>query len=84
VLKAIRKVAGNPLPTTEGGYGKPPGSHAASHLAGCLKIKLLRPGVRVVYRLVTNPDTMRNFVIAVREDAHVYRMLQERINKEKV
>jgi mRNA interferase RelE/StbE len=71
VLKAIRKVAGNPLPTTEGGYGKPPGSHAASHLAGYLKIKLLRLGIWVLYRLVIEPDTMRNFVIAVRQDEQV-------------
>jgi len=84
VLKAIRKVAGNPLPTTEGGYGKPLGSHSASHLAGYLKIKLLKLGIRVVYRLVREPDRMRILIIAVRQDEQVYRMLQERIRKRKV
>ncbi len=27
VLKAIEKVSSNPLPNTEGGYGKPLGNH---------------------------------------------------------
>ncbi|MHC1783060.1 MAG: hypothetical protein AB9891_09955 [Anaerolineaceae bacterium] len=76
-------MAGNPLPTTEGGYGKPLGSHAASHLVGYLKIKLLRLGIRVVYRLSRAPDTMHIIIIAVRQDEQVYKMLQERIRKRK-
>jgi hypothetical protein len=83
VPKAIRKVAGNPLPTIESGYGKPPGSHAASHLAGCLKIKLLRPGFRVGYRLATKPDAMCIIILAVRQDEQVYRMLKESTRKRK-
>ena len=40
VLKAIEKVRENPLPDTEGGYGKPLGSRNASNLSGFLKIKI--------------------------------------------
>ena len=38
VLKAIEKVRENPLPDTEGGYGKPMGSRNASNLSGFLKL----------------------------------------------
>jgi mRNA interferase RelE/StbE len=82
VLKAVRKVAGNPLPNTEGGYGKPLGNRAASHLAGYLKIKLLKLGIRVVYRLERQQGVMRVVIVSVREDEKVYHLLQERINKE--
>ena len=82
VLKAVRKVAGNPLPNTEGGYGKPLGNRAASHLAGYLKIKLLKLGIRVVYRLERQQGIMRVVIVSVREDEKVYHLLQERIKKE--
>jgi mRNA interferase RelE/StbE len=52
VLKAIEKVSGNPLPQNEGGYGKPLGNRNSTRLAGFLKIKLKRLGLRVVYKLV--------------------------------
>jgi mRNA interferase RelE/StbE len=48
VLKAIQKVADNPLPRSEGGYGKPLGNHASFRLAGYLKITLMALGLRVV------------------------------------
>ena len=83
VLKAIRKVSENPLPTTEGGYGKPLGNQATSNLSGYLKIKLLKLGIRVVYRLTEEKGVMRIIIISVREDEKVYKMLQERIKKEK-
>ncbi|WP_449241426.1 type II toxin-antitoxin system RelE family toxin [Desulfoscipio gibsoniae] len=51
VLKAIDKVSNNPLPQTEGGYGKPLGNRNNTRLAGYLKIKLKKPGLRVVYKL---------------------------------
>lgn len=50
VLKAIEKVSANPLPTNEGGLGKPLGSHSGNNLTGYLKIKLLKLGLRVVIR----------------------------------
>ncbi len=40
VLKAVQKVAANPLPNAEGGYGKPLGNHSGSKLSGYMKIKL--------------------------------------------
>jgi len=83
VLKAIRKVSENPLPNTEGGYGKPLGNQATSNLSGYLKIKLLKLGIRGVYRLAEEKGVMRIIIISVREDEKVYKMLQERIKKEK-
>jgi len=81
VLKAIKKVAANPLPTTEGGYGKPLGKHLSSRLAGYLKIKLQKLGLRVVYCLVREEKTMKIIIISVRDDEKVYKMTQERIKK---
>jgi mRNA interferase RelE/StbE len=83
VLKAIKKVATNPLPNSKGGYGKPLGNQATSHLAGYLKIKLLKLGIRVVYKLVEENGIMRIVIVSVRDDEKVYKMLQERINKGK-
>ena len=47
VLKAIDKVAKNPLPVDEGGYGKPLGNKHGNNLSGLLKIKLLKLGIRI-------------------------------------
>lgn len=82
VLKAIRKVSKNPLPSTEGGYGKPLGNQATTNLVGYLKIKLVSFGLRVVYRLEKENEAMKIVIISVREDEKVYRLLQERIRKE--
>ena len=83
VLKAIRKAQQNPLPVTEGGYGKPLGNHASTKLAGLLKIKLRALGIRVVYRLVRIETTMQIIVIGIREDEEVYELAEKRIkNKE--
>ena len=79
VLKAIAKVSENPLPTTEGGYGKPLGNHLSGRLSGCLKIKLLKLGLRVIYKLVRENNVMRVIIISVRDDETVYKLAQERI-----
>jgi mRNA interferase RelE/StbE len=81
VLKAIQKVSQNPLPRNEGGYGKPLENQSANRLAGYLKIKLLREGLRVVYRLVKENETMRIIIISVRDDNEVYRLAYERTHK---
>jgi mRNA interferase RelE/StbE len=81
VIKAIKKVSANPLPVTKGGYGKPLGSHLSGNLTGYLKIKLLKLGLRVVYRLVEDQEIMRIIIISVREDQKVYKMIQDRIKK---
>jgi len=36
-MKGIFKVSQNPLPNTEGGYGKPLGNHSGVNLTACLK-----------------------------------------------
>ena len=79
VLKAIKKVSANPLPQSEGGYGKPLGNHQSSKLSGYFKIKLLKLGIRVVYGLVRERDTMKIIIISVRDDETVYRMAEGRI-----
>jgi len=81
VLKAIGKVSANPLPQSQGGYGKPLGNQSTGKLAGCLKIKLRKLGIRIVYQLVTIKDTgnMTIIVISMRDDEKVYRLAVERL-----
>jgi Cytotoxic translational repressor of toxin-antitoxin stability system len=79
VLKAIRKVSDNPLPNAEGGYGKPLGNHTTSKLAGYMKIKLLKLGLRVVYGIERKDNVMKIVIISVRDDDTVYKMAYDRI-----
>ena len=51
VTKVIDRVSQNPLPQSEGGYGKPLGNKGNVNLTGCYKIKLRDAGIRIVYRL---------------------------------
>lgn len=78
VLKAIRKVAVNPLPKSEGGYGKPLGNRNGNDLTGYLKIKLLASGIRVVYQLIRTEKQMLIVVIGMRTDEDVYEIAQKR------
>lgn len=79
VLKAIDKVSENPLPRSEGGFGKPLGNHLTLKLAGCMKIKLVKQGLRVVYRIERTKTLMRIVVVSVRSDETVYRLAYHRI-----
>lgn len=81
VVKAIEKVSVNPLPQVEGGYGKPLGNRSTSKLAGYLKIKLKKLGLRVVYRLVVEDGVMKIIIISARADDEVYITAQKRIDK---
>ena len=74
VIKAICKVLQNPLPVTEGGYGKPLGNKQGSDLTGFLKIKLRDAGIRVVYKLIRTE--MLVVVIGARADDEVYETAQ--------
>ena len=65
-VKAISKVLQNPLPVTEGGYGKPLGNKQGNDLAGFLKIKLRDAGIRVVYKLIRTETEMLVVVIGAR------------------
>ncbi len=78
VGKAIDKVSANPLPATEGGYGKPLGNKGGKNLAGYFKIKLKNHGLRIVYRLERRNDEMVIIVIAARADEEVYEIAAKR------
>ena len=81
VLKAILRVSQNPLPTSEGGYGKPLGNRADTRLAGLLKIKLKDQGLRVVYQLIRVQKEMRIIIISIRADEQVYKEAQSRMDE---
>ena len=79
VAKAIRKVSQNPLPQSEGGYGKPLGNSQSSKLAGCLKINLRRIGIRIVYQLIRDDSIMKIVIISIRDDDEVYKEAESRL-----
>jgi mRNA interferase RelE/StbE len=81
VIKAINKVAVNPLPQAEGGYGKPLGNKGGTNLAGYCKIKLLKLGLRVVYKVVRENGIMKIIVISARADEEVFITAQKRIEE---
>ena len=72
VGKAIDRVQTNPLPVSEGGYGKPLGNKSGRNLSGMLKIKLRDAGIRIVYRLINTDTRMIIVVIGARADDEVY------------
>jgi mRNA interferase RelE/StbE len=78
VRKAIEKVAQNPLPKSEGGYGNPLGNKRGTNLTGLCKIKLLKLGIRVVYEVVRVDSVMKIIVIATRADDEVYNLAAHR------
>ena len=73
VLKGIRKVSQNPLPTNQGGYDKPLGSKSSSNLTGLLKIKFRDLGLRVVYKTEIVNGIMKIIIISARSDDEVYK-----------
>ena len=81
VVKALDKVLENPLPVSEGGYGKPLGNKQGNDSAGFLKIKLKSAGIRVVYKLIRTESEMLVVVIGARADDEVYDTAQHRIKK---
>ncbi len=83
VVKAINKVSLNPLPENEGGYGKPLRNDNGTHLAGLLKIKLLKAGIRIIYRLERINGVMTIVIIGMRSDEEVYKEAEKKINKTK-
>lgn len=81
ILKAINKVAQNPLPRAEGGYGWPLGNKRGLDLTGLLKIKLRGLGYRVIYQLKRTETSMEIIVVGVRADEEVYQLAYERLLK---
>lgn len=81
VLKGIRKVAQNPLPVQEGGYGKPLGNKTGTNLTNLLKIKFRDLGIRVVYKTMRVDGIMKIIVIPARSDEQVYKEAGRRREK---
>ncbi len=79
--KAIKKIKTNPLPKSEGGYGKPLGHKMGTNLTGYLKVKLRNEGIRIVYKLIRTKTRMLIIVIGMREDDEVYELVKNRIKK---
>jgi len=82
VRKAIDKVAQNPLPKNEGGYGNPLGNKGGYNLTGLCKIKLLKLGIRVIYKVIRTDKIMKIIVIAARADDEVYDLAAKRTGEE--
>lgn len=78
IMKTIGKVSQNPLPKTEGGYGKPLGNYSLTKLAGLQKIKLRDSGIRVVYQVIHTESIMKIIVISLRDDDMVYKLAHTR------
>lgn len=81
VLKGIIKVSQNPIPNTEGGYGKPLGNHSGANLTGYLKIKFKQSGLRVVYYLERKEEIMNIIIVSIRDDDYVYKQAAKRFFK---
>ena len=81
VNNAISRVATNPLPKNEGGYGKPLGKIRNVDLSGCLKIKLKKAGIRVVHQLIRTKTQMAIVVIGARRDEEVYDEALKRLKR---
>lgn len=79
VQRAIKKVQANPLPESEGGYGKPLGNKNGINLTNFLKIKLRGAGIRIVYKLEKTDHGILIVVIGIREDDEVYHDAKKRI-----
>ena len=78
ILHGLDRVAQNPLPATEGGYGKPLRNGATARLAGLCKIKFKGIGVRVAYKLVRTEQEMLIVVVGIHSDDEVYRIANQR------
>lgn len=81
VYAGIKKVSRNPLPQSEGGYGKPLGNRHGNNLTGFFKIKYKGIGIRVVYTLVRDKKLMNIIVVSPRDDDCCYLMATKRKNK---
>ena len=73
VVKGIKKVAQNPVPIYDGGYGKPLGNKSGTNLTNLLKIKFRDLGIRVVYKVEYSDAIMRIIVVSARSDEQVYK-----------
>lgn len=72
VIKGIKKVQQNPVSKEEGGYGTPLGNKDSNNLTGLFKIKFLKYGIRVVYKLERQDGIMKIIIVSARADNKVY------------
>ena len=78
VLKGIKKVSKNPLPVSQGGYGKSLGNKENTNLTNLMKIKFMDIGIRVVYKIEYVDEVMKIIVISARTDEQVYKEASKR------
>ena len=78
-MSALSKVSQNLLPKREGGYGVELGNKNGLDLTGCLKIKLKKYGIRIIYTLERNKQNMNIIVIGMRADLAVYKDAAQRL-----
>ena len=78
ILKGLQKVSQNPLPSSQGGYGKPLGHKNGTNLTNLLKIKFRDLGIRVVYKIAVTNSTMNIIIISTRTDEQIYEEAQKR------
>lgn len=78
VIFGISKVAQNPLPSTEGGYGKPLGNKNSQNLTGFFKIKYKSIAIRVVYSLSREDEVMNIVVVNKRDEDECYDLADQR------
>lgn len=81
VDKTLKKIRRNPLVDKEGGYGKPLSNQNSSKLAGYLKIKLKKQGIRIIYKLEKTENEVIVIIIGMREDSKVYKEAAKRVAK---
>lgn len=81
VDKALKRILLNPLPNTEGGYGKPLSNLSNSKLSGLMKIKLKSSGLSIVYKLENLDDEVLIIIIGARAESKVYKDAFKRVAK---
>ena len=67
----------NPLPRAEGGYGV----ELRANLSDCLKIKLKKAGIRIIYQIHREKDQMKIIIIGMRADSEVYKEAVKRLGR---
>ena len=82
-IEEAKKVSSNPVSIFNGGYGKPLGNKNNINLNGYYKIKLKKSGLRIVYELVEIDNKMFIIVIGTRSDEKVYKLAEQRREKNK-
>ena len=81
VLRAMYKTSNNPLPQSEGGYGVELRNRNGIDLTGCLKLKIKKAGVRIVYTLERTAKSMNIVIIGMRADMEVYKEAAKRLGR---